>query len=116
MVEIHPIDLMVGRKVRQGRQEAGMSQEELGTPLGITFQQIQKYEKGLNRVSASRLWEIGELIGKSVNWFFEVEAEEIVADKNSLRVYRAYKAIENTKQAKSILSLMEAMGACNESN
>lgn len=67
----HPIDQHVGGRVRQQRMFVGMSQEQLGERLGLTFQQIQKYEKGTNRVSASRLWEMSKIFDVPVSFFFE---------------------------------------------
>lgn len=106
MIEIHPIDLLVGRKVRQARQEKAMSQEQLGDHLEITFQQIQKYERGINRVSASRLYDIAEFLEKPVNWFFETEAVEIIADKDFVRFYGMYLKIRHLPQTKIIIRLM----------
>ena len=63
-------DVEIGARVRALRMAAGMSQEKLGDACGITFQQIQKYEKGVNRVSASPLYRIAKLLGKPIEWFF----------------------------------------------
>ena len=67
----NPIDIHVGSRVRLRRNMLGMSQEKLGESLGITFQQIQKYEKGTNRVGASRLQAIAAILGVPVAFFFE---------------------------------------------
>lgn len=67
----HPIDQHVGGRIRQQRMFVGMSQEQLGEKLGLTFQQIQKYEKGANRVSASRLWEMSKIFDVPICFFFE---------------------------------------------
>ena len=67
----NPIDVHVGNRVRMRRMLVGMSQEKLGQRLGLTFQQIQKYEKGANRISASRLFQISEILGVPVQFFFE---------------------------------------------
>ena len=67
----NPIDKHVGARVRMRRLLVGMSQEKLGTALGITFQQIQKYEKGTNRIGASRLQQISGVLGVPVSYFFE---------------------------------------------
>ncbi|MCV0395047.1 MAG: helix-turn-helix domain-containing protein [Rhizobiaceae bacterium] len=67
----NPIDTHVGSRIRLRRNMLGMSQEKLGDSLGITFQQIQKYEKGLNRVGASRLQAIASIMGVPVAYFFE---------------------------------------------
>ncbi|MFS8036286.1 helix-turn-helix domain-containing protein [Xanthobacter sp. AM11] len=67
----NPIDKHVGSRVRMRRMMVGMSQEKLGEHLGITFQQIQKYEKGTNRIGASRLQQISTVLGVPVAFFFE---------------------------------------------
>ncbi|BCJ90006.1 transcriptional regulator [Terrihabitans soli] len=75
----NPIDKHVGARVRMRRLLIGMSQEKLGTALGITFQQIQKYEKGANRVGASRLQQMSEVLGVPVSYFFEDANGEAIA-------------------------------------
>ena len=67
----NPLDLHVGSRVRLQRMLLGMSQEKLGEQLGLTFQQIQKYEKGINRIGASRLYELARVLGVSVQFFYE---------------------------------------------
>ena len=67
----NPIDIHVGNRVRMRRMLIGMSQEKLGERLGLTFQQVQKYEKGSNRVSASRLYQMAQILGVPVQFFFE---------------------------------------------
>lgn len=73
MVEKHPnpVDVHVGSRVRLRRVLLGMSQEKLGEQLSLTFQQVQKYEKGSNRISASRLFQIGQILDVPVQFFFE---------------------------------------------
>lgn len=66
-----PIDAFVGGRVKMRRGLMGMSQTELANQLGITFQQVQKYEKGANRIGASRLYQISEVLGVPVQFFFE---------------------------------------------
>ena len=61
----------VGKRVRLRRTLLGLSQEQLGTELNITFQQVQKYERGANRISASRLWDIGQILDVPINYFFD---------------------------------------------
>ena len=65
------VDGHVGRRVRERRREIGMSQEKLGNALGISFQQIQKYEAGTNRVAAGRLWDMAGILEVDVGYFFE---------------------------------------------
>lgn len=67
----NPIDLHVGSRVRLQRMLLGMSQERLGERLGLTFQQIQKYEKGINRIGASRLFDLAQVLGVSVQFFYD---------------------------------------------
>lgn len=67
----HPVDRHVGRRVSQKRLELGYNQSALGRALGLTFQQVQKYEKGANRISASKLWDIARFFEVDVSYFFE---------------------------------------------
>lgn len=67
----HPVDLHVGIRIRMRRKEMGVSQERLADSLGITFQQVQKYERGANRVSASKLWEIATALKTPVAYFYD---------------------------------------------
>lgn len=69
------IDMHVGKRVRLRRTLLGMSQEQLGGELDITFQQVQKYERGANRISASRLWDIGQILDVPINYFFDDMSE-----------------------------------------
>src|SRR5215210_2579342 len=66
-----PVDQHVGRRIRMRRTMIGLSQEKLGAALGLTFQQVQKYEKGTNRVGASRLLDIAGVLGVGVEYFYE---------------------------------------------
>lgn len=67
----HPVDVHVGKRIRHRRWMVGMTQQQLGDLVGIKFQQIQKYETGMNRVSASRLWDIAHAMNVTINFFFE---------------------------------------------
>lgn len=67
----HPIDVYVGTKIRLTRAARGISQQQLSDMLSISFQQLQKYERGINRISASRLWEISQALGVKISYFFE---------------------------------------------
>ncbi|MBX3480125.1 MAG: helix-turn-helix transcriptional regulator [Caulobacter sp.] len=69
--EAHPVDIHVGRRIRARRKALGVTQEGLAEALALTFQQIQKYERGANRVSASKLFAIAEALETPVGWFFE---------------------------------------------
>ncbi|MBV9330185.1 MAG: helix-turn-helix transcriptional regulator [Alphaproteobacteria bacterium] len=69
--QANPIDAQVGNRVRLRRMLIGMSQEKLGDLLGLTFQQVQKYEKGVNRIGAGRLFEVSRILGVPVDYFYE---------------------------------------------
>ncbi len=77
--EVHIVDVLVGKKLKARRVIIGVSQEELGRAVGITFQQIQKYEKGQNRMSASRLFELSKALGVNVSYFYESLYNEMPA-------------------------------------
>ncbi|MCJ8323826.1 MAG: helix-turn-helix transcriptional regulator [Rhizobiales bacterium] len=78
----NPVDIHVGGRLRMRRMLVGMSQEKLGESLGLTFQQVQKYEKGTNRIGASRLYNISQILSVPVNFFFEnIPDDEGVANK-----------------------------------
>ena len=79
----HPVDVHVGKRVRHRRWLIGKTQQQLAEQVGIKFQQIQKYETGANRVSASRLWDIAEALDVPVSFFFEGLEEEHKQDANS---------------------------------
>ncbi len=79
---VHTVDLHVGARVRERRRALRMSQSELGVQVGLTFQQIQKYERGSNRISASKLYEIGQILHVSAAWFF-AGCEGAVEDRNA---------------------------------
>ena len=67
----NPVDVHVGKRIRERRVSLGMSQTDLGEYLGLTFQQIQKYEKGANRISASKLWALSNFLKVPIGWFFD---------------------------------------------
>ena len=69
--QANPIDAQVGNRVRIRRMLIGMSQEKLGDLLGLTFQQVQKYEKGVNRIGAGRLFEVSRILGVPIDFFYE---------------------------------------------
>jgi len=74
--EIHPIDRLVGQRVRLARLARGLSQTKLASSLGVTFQQLQKYEKGTNRISASKLFEIARTLDIEIGSFFRDSTDE----------------------------------------
>lgn len=69
--ELHPIDVYVGQRLREGRLSRGLSESALARQVGVTFQQVQKYELGTARMSASILWAFADLLGVQPNWFYE---------------------------------------------
>ncbi|WP_415184467.1 helix-turn-helix domain-containing protein [Phaeovulum sp.] len=99
----HPVDVHVGKRIRHRRWMVGMTQQQLAEKVGIKFQQIQKYETGMNRVSASRLWDIADAVEVPISFFFEGLSEggiaqeelagDILADKEALALVRSYYAI-----------------------
>lgn len=76
----HPVDVFVGRKLRMRRTIMGMSQSELGDAIGISFQQVQKYERGANRISASKLWDFSIALGVTPAYFFDGFSNEETAE------------------------------------
>ena len=75
--EPNPIDVYIGQRIRVRRQLLGLSQEALAKKIGITFQQVQKYERGMNRIGASRLWDMMQVLGVDANYFFSGIDEEL---------------------------------------
>lgn len=113
----HPVDIHVGRRISARRRELKLSQSELGQHLGVTFQQLQKYESGANRVSASKLHMIADRLGVSPGWFFP-SAEDVGGDPGPLeRLAGAPGGVEMAQifpdlrvdQQKSLLSLARAL-------
>lgn len=106
----HPVDVHVGKRIRHRRWMVGMTQQQLAEKVGIKFQQIQKYETGMNRVSASRLWDIADALEVPVSFFFEgLDQKEptlpakgvpadLLADKEALELVRSYYAIPETQR------------------
>jgi transcriptional regulator with XRE-family HTH domain len=122
----NPVDIHVGSRIRLRRNMAGMSQEKLGESLGITFQQIQKYEKGTNRVGASRLQAIAQILEVPVSFFFQdVPSDtpavgfadqhstnyvvDFVSSTEGLRLNRAFVRIADAKVRARIIDLVRAL-------
>ena len=121
----NPVDRYVGSRVRMRRLMLGMSQEKLGDSLGLTFQQVQKYEKGSNRVSASRLQQIANVLQVSVPFFFEgaphlpghsgptkesaspAYISDFLATSDGLALVKAYVRIKDSKLRRTIVALVE---------
>jgi transcriptional regulator with XRE-family HTH domain len=116
-------DHSVGQKIRAQRIMHGLTQTELGNRIGVTFQQIQKYEKGSNRVSAGRLKQIAEILEVPVSFFFEGASGKDVTAENinegfsfletsaSVRLVRAFAEIENQNIRSSIVTLVEGIAS-----
>jgi transcriptional regulator with XRE-family HTH domain len=109
----NPIDIEVGRRIRLRRTEMGMSQTQLGDELGITFQQVQKYEKGVNRVGASRLVKISEVLKSSVQFLTNQSAKddssfsELLVQPYAMDLLKAYTSIKDKKVRASLLRLVD---------
>ena len=129
----HLVDQHVGSRVRLRRMLLGMSQERLGESIGITFQQVQKYEKGVNRIGASRLLQISEILDVPVQFFFEeaphvdgrrapgmaeADAEafilEFLNSREGLELNRAFVKISDPKVRKSVVNLVRALSATSD--
>ncbi len=107
----HPVDVHVGKRIRHRRWLVGMTQQQLAEAVGIKFQQIQKYETGANRVSASRLWDIADALDVEVSFFFEgldqaseektqtdMVSADLLGDKEALDLIRSYYAIPENQR------------------
>jgi|TARA_R110002072_G_scaffold517_22_gene3234 transcriptional regulator with XRE-family HTH domain len=111
----HQTDIHIGRRLRERRIALGLSQSELAEKLGISFQQVQKYESGANRVSGSRLWDIASVLESPVAYFFEgledgVEssATERALDRQTLELARAVNSIEDEGVKTQLVRLVKA--------
>ncbi len=140
--EPNPVDVHVGNRIKWRRKVLKMSQQQMADKLGLTFQQIQKYEKGLNRVGASRLWDISRVLGVSMDFFFADMGDEVrekspmmlgkenvvealteqqgpemdfdpMKRKETLELVSAYYKINNRKIAKYLFDLIVAMSKSN---
>ncbi|KIZ39757.1 MULTISPECIES: helix-turn-helix domain-containing protein [Rhodopseudomonas] len=126
----NPVDKYVGSRVRMRRIMLGMSQEKLGEALGLTFQQVQKYEKGTNRVGASRIQQISEILQVPVSFLFEggpsgglantngfseapspAYVSDFLATSEGLALTRAFTRITDAKLRRSIVDMVEQIAA-----
>ncbi len=127
----NPIDKHVGSRVRMRRMMLGMSQEKLGNALGLTFQQVQKYEKGTNRIGASRLQQIAHIVQVPVSFFFEgapsvpglgrhdgmgeapspAYVSDFLATSDGLALTKAFTRIGDSKLRRRIVDLVEQIAA-----
>lgn len=127
----NPIDAHVGTRVRLRRMLLGMSQEKLGEHLGLTFQQVQKYEKGVNRIGASRLFDLSRVLGVPVQFFYDeapsdlIESSltpgfserpaesyvvEFLSTREGLELNKAFVKIADPKVRRSVVELVRALG------
>ena len=127
----NPIDIHVGGRVRFRRMLLGMSQEKLGERLGLTFQQVQKYEKGINRIGASRLFDLSQVLGVPVQFFYDEapggyeqpsssqpgfadrQAESYIVEflnsRDGLELNKAFVRITDPKVRRSIVDLVRSL-------
>jgi len=133
----NPIDIHVGTRLRQRRMILGMTQEQLGKVVGLTFQQIQKYECGANRVGASRLYHLARLLNVPVSYFFEKMASELsgistvslsevdqaglgeapsmpkdselLKERDAMTILRAYYGITDAKKRRAALAIIKGL-------
>ena len=130
----HPVDIHVGSRVRMRRTLLGMSQEKLGEALALTFQQVQKYERGANRVGSSRLFEISRILDVPISFFFEDMTPETasatsfaeqslglaedqaelerdpLAKRETLELVRAYYRIADPRVRKRVFEMTKVLG------
>jgi transcriptional regulator with XRE-family HTH domain len=110
-------DRHVGARIRERRVMMGLSQQQLAKMIGVTYQQAHKYERGLNRISAGRLFEIGQVLGVPVSWFFEGLAPETAAQESSprqrmcLELARNFALIHNEKHQEALSQMARALAA-----
>jgi transcriptional regulator with XRE-family HTH domain len=120
----HPVDIEVGARIRQRRLLLGMNQKTLASRLGLTFQQVQKYEMGANRVSASRLSAMADFLGVPVAYFFggmvadeaaltaeEQQTREVMRRPETIDLVRFYYAIPDEHVRKQFLALLKAIAS-----
>jgi transcriptional regulator with XRE-family HTH domain len=110
-------DRHVGARIRERRIMLGLSQQQLAQMIGVTYQQAHKYERGLNRISAGRLYEIAQVLSVPVSWFFEGLAEETVTTELSprqrmcLELARNFAAIDNERHQEALSQMARALAA-----
>jgi transcriptional regulator with XRE-family HTH domain len=130
--QANPIDGQVGNRVRLRRMLIGMSQEKLGELLGLTFQQIQKYEKGVNRIGAGRLYQVAHILGVPIGYFYEGMIEqladssgviagngappvvEFLSSGEGLQLSLAFMRIKDSKVRRRVVELVKSLAECEE--
>lgn len=124
---VSPVDIHIGKKLKMTRTMSGMTQDQLGELIGVTFQQIQKYEKGLNRISAGRLYELAQVFGKPISTFFsdyvpdkdyynfdhkqekDHFASEEVKNREIISLIKAFNKISKSETRKNIITLLNSL-------
>ena len=120
---IHPMDIHIGSRIRMRRNQLGMSQEKLAEGLGLTFQQVQKYEKGMNRVGGSRMAAIAELLGVDVGFFYlnapgasgshtlaDSTMDDFMASKDGLIIAEAFVQIVDPDVRRAVATAIGMIG------
>jgi transcriptional regulator with XRE-family HTH domain len=115
-VRVAAADRYVGARIRQRRTMLGLSQQQLASMIGVTYQQAHKYERGLNRISAGRLFEIAEALAVPISWFFEglssrIEAEVSPRQRMCLELARNFAAIDDEKHQEALSQMARALAA-----
>lgn len=124
----HPVDVHVGHRLRQRRVAVGLTQDRLAKSVGITFQQVQKYERGTNRIVASRLYELAQVLKIPVEYFFEgldpaeaatrvdneddadmVNLPDVMGERETLMLVRAYHRIGDTQVRRRLVELVKSL-------
>jgi len=126
----NPVDRHVGERVRMRRMLLGMSQERLGEQLGLTFQQVQKYEKGVNRIGASRLFDLAQVLAVPIQFFYEnmpasmaggtappgfadrpedAYVADFLSSRDSVELNKAFARIEDPRVRRSIVDMVRAI-------
>ncbi|WP_246158944.1 helix-turn-helix domain-containing protein [Reyranella soli] len=143
MAKFHPVDLHVGTRIRQRRTLLAMTQSKLGDAVGLTFQQIQKYERGSNRIGSSRLYEFAKLLDVPVSYFFDEmpsnalsgrpmsgrgrkgfgeagtpfeQEKDPLVKRETLELMRAYHKIRENRVRKRIFEMIKAVGAASHAD
>ena len=132
IINIHHVDLHVGKKLKQKRLERGISQDDLAGSVNLTFQQVQKYEKGVNRVSASKLYDFAKFLETDITYFFNEIENYKKSDKNHIDyasdvnqtafendikpkeieiLTSSYKKVSNLEVRKNILALLKSLSS-----
>jgi transcriptional regulator with XRE-family HTH domain len=106
-----PIDVHVGSRIRLRRTLLGLSQERLGEALGLTFQQVQKYEIGMNRVSASRLFDLSRVLDVPIGFFFDNVPDVVLSRPETLALVGAYYRIIDPVVRQRVLDLIKSLGS-----